>query len=58
MRKWLVMALCVVASLTTRGVSQCGGVAVDPIGGVPPGVNGVVWASAKMASGDVVVGGG
>jgi hypothetical protein len=56
MKAWMMLMLCVMASLATRGFSQCQ-YDVSAIGGGPPGLNGAVHAVAVLGNGDVVVGG-
>jgi hypothetical protein len=51
---WWVVILCVVAMLTTRGVSQCP-IRVDRSGS--PGMNGDVYALAVLPNGDLIAGG-
>ena len=56
MRTWRVLAPCVVATLSTPGLSQCA-IGVDPTDGWPPVTDRDIWAMASMPNGDLIVGG-
>ena len=53
MRMFFLLVVCIVAMVSPRGHSQC----VNAMGWSLPGVNGDVYAMAKLPNGDLVVGG-